>query len=84
MVFTKYVQVDCLNLRMVAVKTMLLSITEKNATRILIRLKDTNGSSMEIFSVHVLLIKPPFSTDNFIISLDMPKVISIGSHIFLN
>ena len=63
---------------------MLLSITEKNVTRILIHPKDMNGSFMEIFSVHVLLIKPPFSTDNFIILLDMPKVISIVSHIFLN
>ena len=84
MVFTNYFQVVCLNLKMVAVKTMLLSITEKNVTRILIHPKDMNGSFMEIFSVHVLLIKPPFSTDNFIILQDMPKVISIGSHIFLN
>ena len=58
-------------------KTIPLSSIEKNATRILIHPKDTNGSFMAIFSVHVLLIKPLFLTDNFIILLDMPKVNSI-------
>ena len=78
--FKNYFQVVCPNQKMVAVKTMLLSTTEKNVTRILIHLKDTNGYFMEIFSVHVLLIKPPFSTDNSTILPDMPKVISIESH----
>ena len=59
---------------MVVVNPIPHSLTEKNATRILTHPKDTNGSFMEIFSVHVLPTRPPSSTDNSIISPDMPKV----------
>ena len=80
--FENYFQVVCPNQKMVVVKTMLLFTTEENVTRILIHLKDTNGYFMEIFSVRVLLIKPPFLTDNSTILPDMPKVISIEFHFF--